>query len=259
MRAFVGEVSVEQQHEDQIARWNSRICPQIAGLQRRDAEIVADRLARRAAQIGLRPSGSGCRANILIFVTPDADRFTAELTAQFPQAFQPRLTNMYHPDEGALARFVGSDAPVRWWHISQTVAADGWVVANADERDDGYPQMRTGVSPRMQRTTRQDFNQAIVVVDATQASGVLLDTLADYLAMVALAQINPDADTSRDDTILNLFATTASEDAAPTMMSDWDLAYLDGIYGARRNAMTAERQEADIVEHMRASHRSGDE
>lgn len=256
IREFVGEVSVEQQGEEQIARWDGRICPQIAGLNARQAQFVADRISQRAYQIGLRPGRSNCRANILIFVTPDADRFAKALTDQFPEVFDPNVTNMHSQGDEALQQFVSSDAPVRWWHVSQTVSADGYVVPNTEIRmnnRDGFSGaavMRTGVTSRVARTTRQDFNRVVLVVDASAAAGSRFDALADYVAMATLAQVNPGADTSGADTILNLFTATQN---APTAMTPWDIAYLEGLYSARRNATNARRQEADISRRMRTA------
>lgn len=255
IRAFVGEVSVEQQAEGQIARWDGTICPQIAGLQARHAQFIADRLSQRAYQIGLVPGGPNCRANVLIFVTPDADRFAGELTSRFPIVFDPRESNMHQSGDEQLQHFISSDAAVRWWHVSQTVSMEGQIVRNTDSRWgprglQGLSVVRTGITSRLQRPTHQDFNRAVIIVDAAQASGVRLDSLADYVSMVTLAQLNPNADTSENDTILNLFGRGPNR---PPGMTTWDVSYLEGLYGGRPNAWTARQQEADISRRMRTT------
>ena len=60
-------------------------------------------------------------------------------------------------------------------------------------------------------------------------NGASLQQLGDYVAMVAMAQVDPDADTGRFDTILNLFNDPAT---APTGLTGWDRAYLEGLYDA---------------------------
>jgi hypothetical protein len=62
--------------------------------------------------------------------------------------------------------------------------------------------------------------------------------------MVSLAQINSDADTTEMSTILNLFRGGASE------MTAWDLAYLEGLYGATRAARSSNQQEGQIERTM---------
>lgn len=206
IREFVGEVSTAQTAEDQIARWNRNVCTQIAGLHQREAQFVADRIAQRAHQVQLRPGGPNCRANVLIFVTPDADRFTQELTRLFPEVFDPNVANMHTQGDQALAAFVSNERPVRWWHVSQTVSREGAIVRNSDPRwragtggTDGLTGLtvvRTNANSRLERATRQDFNRVVIVVDATRAAGQRFDALADYVAMIALSQVDPEADVS---------------------------------------------------------------
>ena len=57
--------------------------------------------------------------------------------------------------------------------------------------------------------------------------GVTLEQLADYIAFVALAQVDPEADLSRFESILNLFQPGGLD---TTGLSPWDRAYLDGLY-----------------------------
>ncbi len=57
------------------------------------------------------------------------------------------------------------------------------------------------------------------------------DALADYLAFVALAQIDPEADTSAYDSVLNLF----DRDDPAEGLTGWDRAYLEGLYSSESN------------------------
>jgi hypothetical protein len=49
VRAFVNEISVEMGRTDQLARWDRRICPGVAGLRGRYAQFLIDRMAQRAS------------------------------------------------------------------------------------------------------------------------------------------------------------------------------------------------------------------
>jgi hypothetical protein len=68
------------------------------------------------------------------------------------------------PGHEALAAFVASDAPVRWWHVAQTVSRSGVVL-------DGEGDVVASEGTRLRTATRQDFNRAIIIVDARQAEG----------------------------------------------------------------------------------------
>ena len=72
--------------------------------------------------------------------------------------------------------------------------------------------------------------------------------------MVSLAQLDADGETTDTPTILNLFADRDSGGAMPAGMTQWDEAYLEGLYTARRTAPRAIWQRRDIsrtmVEHL---------
>jgi len=245
VRSFVEELAPPEMSEDQLARWNSRYCPLMAGIPARQAQYLVDRMSQRAFDLGLRPGDANCQANVLVFVTPDAGVLAQAL------ADDHDLVAYYNNAEygnslgrEALAEFVSTTAPVRWWHVAETVDRRGQVIDN-----DGDVIQADGT--RLHRATRQDFNRVMVIVDARQASGLRFDALADYLAMVTLAQLDARADTAGIPSILNLFAERdAAGGVSTTALTDWDLAYLEGLYRAPRNAQNTRTQERAIARRM---------
>lgn len=257
VREFVGEVAVAVPSENQLARWDRRVCTQLAGLGPRQAQFIIDRIALRSFALGLAPGEPGCQANVLVFVTPDSDRLARALEEQFREVLDARrVPHMATAGEEALADFVATRRPVRWWHVMQTVSADGQLLRNTDPRRDprgGFTNLEILHNARLgrvQRTTRQDFNRVVIIVDATLADGVHLTPLADYIAMAALAQVNAQADVSAVRSILNLFSDRQAGREPVAEMSEWDLAYLEALYGAQRNASSAARMRADIARAM---------
>lgn len=252
VRAFVGEVAVAPNAERQMARWDRRICPLVAGLPARQMQYVADRIAQRAHQVDIETDGPGCRANILIFVTPDAGRLATGIVDEYRTLVGYYSTSgLSTLGRGPLEDFTNSTAPVRWWHVNQTVSADGLELGG----DNGTQVIHGGPPPsRLRRPTRQDFLRVLIIVDARQAEGIQLQALADYLAMVSLAQLDPDGETVGTPTILNLFADRAAARPVPAAMTQWDEAYLEGLYTARRTAPVDLWQRRDIsrsmVEHL---------
>ena len=106
---------------------------------------------------------------------------------------------------------------------------------------------------RLQSDTRQDLNRAIIIVDARRVGSVQLAALADYISMVALAQINPNAQVGGYPTIMGLFAARPANESAPTAMTEWDLGFLDGLYHATRNAHSVQQMQSEIGQRMLAS------
>ncbi|MBU4569409.1 MAG: hypothetical protein KJ833_10650, partial [Alphaproteobacteria bacterium] len=52
-----------------LPRWNSELCVSIIGPPVDQGQYIADRIAQRAMQVGLKTGGPGCDTNLLIIVT----------------------------------------------------------------------------------------------------------------------------------------------------------------------------------------------
>lgn len=224
-REFVDEVAYPVRRRG-MARWHRGVCVGVANLQPEMAQYLIDRVSDVARGIGLDSSEPPCHPTILIIATTDASAFTEQFIAMRPALFRPGGSGM---DQGraALARFRTSDAPVRWWSVSQPTDSDTGQSAVRMPGEAAPLTAVRGVS-RMSSQYRQDLKRTFVIVDVDRLGDVTLAQLGDYIAMVALAQIDPAADTSRFETVLNVFDTPS----AVSGLSSWDQAYLDGLYGA---------------------------
>ena len=76
-----------------------------------------------------------------------------------------------------------------------------------------------------------------MVVDRKTALGLTMGQLADYVAVVGLAQIDLDKDFGSAPTILNAFR--ASPEAKPAGVTAWDLALLHALYTVNRSGRMA--------------------
>jgi hypothetical protein len=252
-QAFVEQVAAAPEAADQLARWDREICTSVVGLPARQGQYLADHIAQRAFAVGLQPGAPGCHGNVAVFVTSDSDAMARRLFEEDPDLFAYRSENNVSTlGQAAFEQFLSSQRPVRWWHVAHTVGADG-ISLSGDASAGGISNAAVARSrgSRLSNDTRQDLARVVIIVDARRVGGVQLSALADYVAMVALAQIDPFADTSSYPTVLNLFTPPAG--ASPvTAMSDWDLAFLDGLYNASRHAVSAQQQEREIVRRMLA-------
>jgi hypothetical protein len=66
----------------------------------------------------------------------------------------------------------------------------------------------------------------IIIVDASQLKGKTWQQLGDYLAILSLAQIDPNTNPAAFDSILNLFTNAA----AYSGLTDWDRSYVQALY-----------------------------
>lgn len=249
VRAFVAEIAVPVRGANQLARWDRRICPGLSGIKGRYARPVLDRIAQHAYAIGLDVGEPGCKANVLILVTATPDVVTKKMVEDNPDVlgWHAQRGQMTQGRDG-LRAFMESDAPVRWWHVSNTSNNDGVSVVGDTLTGDAQAVTVDGAS-RIHRPTRLDFGGVFIVVDSNRIAGLPLGALADYLSMVALAQIDPETDTTAFPTILNIFNGLVGGTPANATLTDWDVSYLRGLYKVQRDR-TAESQQRDIVSTM---------
>ncbi len=224
------------------ARWDERsgICVGVVNLRPDAAQAMADRVSEVALDLGLTVGEPGCSPNILVIATDDAPALATALVQQSPNAFRPRYSGAARRPS-ALRAFQSSDSPVRWWHVSMPII-----------RETGQPAVRLpgGDAPwipswgsRLTSPITSKLLRAYVIIDIDQAEGLSFSQLADYVAMVAFAQIDPDADVSGFPTILNVFDN-------PTIafgMTDWDEAYLGSLYGAEMNQRNPNAQSGAVA------------
>lgn len=270
-REYVTTLAAPSMREDQLARWDERVCVGVAGLSPSDGQMVADRISVRAAAVGLRTGEPGCRANIMVIFAPDSDAVAQNIVRERRELLGYYTNDAVSTSGGreGLEAFANTPRPIRWWHVARNVTADGRVLdttqtapaaSGAESRSaneaaaSGQPSTGVGSftglqttrsnGSRVRRNTRQDLDYVLIIVDARRVAEFPVAAWVDYVAMVSLAQINPDAAPSSVPSILNLF--TSPVESTPMGMTDWDVAYLDGLYAATREATNAAAQQREI-------------
>lgn len=225
------------------ARWHRRVCVGAINFRTEVAQALVDQVSSVAADAGLDIGEPGCTANVLILGTEDGSALAAGLVDRAPRAFRPLYSGAARSRE-ALQRFVVTDAPVRWWHVSLPVSRTTGRPAVRMPLDERYPVVRG--EGRLRTDVRNDLLKVFIIVDVTGAGGVDVRRLGDYVGMVALAQIDPEADPSSYDTVLNLFGSPEVQRG----LTDWDRSYLEALYGAELNARAANQQGGEVSSSM---------
>jgi len=237
--AFVDEVAAPVPRR-RMARWHEGVCVGVVNFDPEVGHFIADRVSDVARQVGLRAHEPECNPSIVIVGAQDASSFTRAFVDMRPVIFRPGGSGMSR-GTGALEEFITTERPVRWWSVSQTTDPDtgasavrmpgqfnGWVQGGggSDSVMNYAPNTAVRSTSRLSDPYRDDLKRMFVIVDVNLLGGTTLQQLADYIAMISLAQINPDADTDRYETILNLFD---HPEFAPGL-TGWDMAYLQGLY-----------------------------
>lgn len=257
---FVGEVA-EPNRGRALARWDRQVCVGVANLKPEAAEYMADRISTVAEDIGLSAGGPGCTPNILVIATDDGDAFAASLVEQRGRAFRMGGAGMDRGGE-ALRDFQTTPRPVRWWQLSmpidaQTGARASRIAGDCSGNCTGMgsvmqyaPNIGVFAASRLTSQTLETLFRAIVIVDVNQVSELSILQLSDYIAMVTMAQIDPDADTSGYESILNVMHTPEASDS----LTSWDTAYLQGLYSAERNKQNPGNNRTEITRSIRLEH-----
>lgn len=257
IRSFVDEVAAPNSGRG-VARWRDRLCVGTANLRPEAAHYIVDRVSTVAEDLGLSPEGPGCQPHVIIIATDDGAAMARTLVQERGRAFRMGGGGM---DRGgvALRDFLETPRPVRWWQLSMPVDAEngqmatripGQCAAPCDKPTDYAPILDVFAASRLSTQVVDDIFRAVVIVDVDELGQVNLTQLADYIAMVTLAQILPNADTSAYASILNLFDAPGSADG----LTEWDKAYLTGLYDTVRTRKNPAAGRSEVVASIGRTH-----
>ncbi len=229
--AFVSAVAI-QPYAQSLARWNTHICPLVAGLPRSTGEFILSRVSQIAALAGAPLARENCRANFYVVATREPDLLL--------KAWRQRDRTMFgNASEPKIRGFLHASGPVRVWYNADLddvngmpLTVDGLMTVASHPVGKFYPgsipvNLHARIS-RLQWDELRDLATVIVIVDTRRVKGVNFGQLADYVSMIGLSEVRLDPNVGRAVSILSLFA--ASPEAAPPGLTPWDLAFLKALY-----------------------------
>lgn len=253
IRGFVNEVAAPNRGRN-LARWDTAICVGVVNLETETAQYLADRISTVAGDLGLRVGAPGCASNILIVATDDGNGMAQAMAEEYRRTLRPGGEGM---DQGsdAFSRFQTVDRPVRWWQVAQPTDSETGVRAtrvpgecfgmcsDPGSNAESAPLVFVFSASRLNTQIVENIIRTIVIVDLDDVAGLSALQLADYIAMVTLAQVDPDAEISGYASILNVF----DDPTVATSLTHWDQAYLEGLYAVERNAAHVRSNHAAVV------------
>lgn len=214
------------------ARWDRSVCVGVHNLQTTAAQYIVDRISQAALDVGLEPGEPGCSPQVMIIFATDASRVATHMVDSEPLLFRPAFGHAgMNLSLDALDEFTQSDRPVRWWHVSMPVdARTGASAIPLPQRprfaDDAPPTIAVAGPSRIYSGIRDVLQRVIIIADVSKLSEMTWQQLGDYLAVISLAQVDPNADPAAFDSILNVFNTPQYYSG----LTDWDRSYLHALY-----------------------------
>jgi hypothetical protein len=240
IRTFVHKVT--RLEGEFVGRWGVPICPMVVGVSDAQAQFVQQRLIEVQNKVRkTRPDPkSRCQPNLFVIITDEADQVVADWKVRDPGMFR------WKTREGVSRS--GGAGPVRTWHNAIEEGADGRASSQSRyqlKMDINKPGCALSGS-RIVADCWEHITAVVVLVDARATGKVTLAQLTDYISVVSLSQIDLTADLGGVDTILRLFAQPPP-DVLPTGLSEWDYAFLKGLY---RASYSPKDQQRDIEARM---------
>lgn len=255
-----------------LEQWGKPVCPIVAGLPHAQGQFVFDRLQEVMTTAGAKAAKVGCAPNLYVVFS--------ESPGELLKAWRRRNPRMYgDANTPAIKRFTDIPRPVRVWYGYELNGADGAgsiagntslslagglsssggmggmgmgmgggggiAAGNAMSMLDSVPQFNNGVASHITVNQVHDLSTVLIIVDSTRVQGLNWGQLADYVALMALTNVDVDADVSDAPTILSLFGT--APDSRPQGLTAWDTAFLKALYHSSRSAAYQRREVAQLM------------
>jgi len=233
LRQFIKSVTVAEPNFGQLGRFESPACPYVLGLGQSQDQMVAARIRQVADTVGIETGDEHCNPNVFVIVADDK-RGTIRWIKR-------HLAGLVVDANGRPIVIPNDDSPATGWHVRGMKddfgrESDFFVIAS--------------IATRIRPMARPHFLASILVVEARSLTGLTTTELADYAAMRAFAQLDPKKlKPSTVPTILNILDAPIGT-AIPLTLTDWDLAFLHGLYASALNQY-AVTQQLEIQRSMR--------
>jgi len=226
---FVTGVTHDGYRTKSLARWNSPICPLVAGIPVNQGEFILRGISQAARAAGARLGPETCKANFHVVVTSDPDQLMVLWRKRAPRLFGGESRT-------AVDRVMGTARPIRIWYNAQEACGEGWT-ATADGGALAQMFVEGGcgaTGTHLKYTAIRPILSVIVLVDFDDVKAMKLGALTDYISMVGLAQVDLDGNWGDAPTILRLFSNSAA--AAAQRMSAWDRSFLKALYSTPQSS-----------------------
>ena len=234
-----------------MARWEHRICPLVVGQNAHYAAFITQHIkyVALAADAPVNTDAS-CDPNIEIVFTATPQALLDSVAKENP------LFLGYFTSEAQKNALAVMTRPIQAWYATETTDIKGRHWADVDrqrgygnrignlagpangvadvlnnspgQKLEGLPPFYASLGTRTNDGIHTGFGHILIVVDSTKLAGQEIVPLSDYIAMLALTQINSLAACQELPSIVNRLVTGCGHPADSLTL--YDLAYLQGLY-----------------------------
>lgn len=238
-----------------LARWDGEVCLGVVNFQSQVAHLIIDRISDVSRELEIELGEPGCEPNLIIVGTTDGPQLARDMVRRHRSSFFRYGYTTSNRGSAALQVFQTSDAPVRWWHVSLpivVITGQAAIRLPGSEPVDNPCRTRSGYWAKNCDEVTDRIMGMITIVDIDEFENVSLVQLADYLTLIALAQVAPDADYSLFDTVLNLFDPVMDVPG----LTNWDMIYLRALYSEDAEHLSSGEQAIRMLPELRETRAS---
>lgn len=184
--------SSEKNH--QVAKWHKSLCISTVGMSEKYASILIERVKAAASLVNEDVLTSCDDKNVIIFVSSNSDKIVKELSSN-PDQFIKSVSeitnsslNNERPDADEINNFL-IRRPIRWFFTDHIFPKSGsFIEKNTPiSKGIGVPVLSSYNTTMLFQQTYESIERALIFVDIDLCSGLNMDSLSDYIAMVILS------------------------------------------------------------------------
>ncbi len=244
---FVEGLTVPTRVAGKMARWKDGICPIVAGLPPESAKVLAKKVRDLAAQVGapVNPKDP-CPGNIEIIFTAQPQALLDNIRIMHPVLLGP------YDNSAQADKLATSTRAIQSWYSTATLDMRGNPVVDGAKNGGvhlsiaippagfggppGPPDIMEMYMPdaavtnvtgnRLGDGVSSALNNVMVIADTSKLIGRDIGSISDYIAVLALAQIQPPDGCQALPSIMNMLAPDCHGDG----LTSADIAYLRGLY-----------------------------
>jgi hypothetical protein len=250
---FVRQHLPENMFSDQYPRFRDAVCVRVLGLPAEFNDFIKARVVAVAEQVHAPVAkATDCTPNVNVI-------FSATPKAQVDDIYRRRDILMGFRFRSQIKRVTTFDRPIQAWYLTRTRDDHGESFLEVENALNPWALRPTGrAGSRLSHGVSAEVVHSLIVADANKVSDAKIGSVADYIAVLALARwTHLERCNSSVATVLNLMADGCDADERPVAATPADLALLTGLYSvdaredgaAQRASIASAMRKADAVAH----------
>ena len=253
---FVASHGIASARINQVGSWHDRICPETQGLQPLSNEYVSRRVLELAREVGAPIEHAGrCKTNVEILFTAHPEDELSYVVKNKPGmlGYSPgglgELTTFDHPIQAWYATrthsYVAIEAPTSGQRSSHEIVDDPmstnlWLTTDThaesppmgqSTQDSAGDLVRGVAGSRLENGMMSEFVNVLIIIDSGKVNAHSLQSIADYVAMLALTR-SALGGCNELPSVIDLLSRDCGERPPPQAVTAADEAYLKALYAS---------------------------